>query len=90
MAKTLDTYVKVIVDCATCEVTDYLFANGGCFQFSMANQEHGMLLTVVIPQEYTVVLLLLTQQKLTTRPVTGLRVGHKEVTHLNSTDFWCQ
>lgn len=30
-------------------------------------------LTVVIPQEYTVVLLLLlTQQKLTTHPVTGL------------------
>lgn len=62
-----------MVACATRKVTDYLFANGVCFQFSMANQERGTLLTVVIPQEYTVVLLLLlTQQKLTTHPVTGL------------------
>lgn len=38
----------------------------------MANQECGMLLTAVIPQEYTVVLLLLTGQKLTMHPVTGL------------------
>lgn len=38
----------------------------------MANEEHNMLLRVVIPQDYTVVLLLLTQQKLTTHLVTGL------------------
>lgn len=38
----------------------------------MANEEHNMLLRVVIPLDYTVVLLLLTQQKLTTHLVTGL------------------